>query len=50
MDYEKPVEGACVSKPLMLLVYRANHTPDIARPHNYNSDIFQVQKHSIMKL
>lgn len=50
MDNEKPIEGACVSKLLMLLVYRASHTPDIARLHNYSNDIFQIQKHSILKL
>lgn len=46
MDYEKAMEGACVLKFLMLLV----HTSDIARLHNYNSDIFQIQKHSILML
>lgn len=50
VDYEKPAEGACVSKLLMLLVYRASQTPDVARLHSYSSDIFQIQKHSSLKL
>jgi len=50
MDYEKPMEGTCVSKLLTLLVYRASHTTDVARPHNYSSHIFQIQKHSVLKL